>query len=277
MSTRKIRLAFALLFCLSLAVVPTTSAQLRQAAPPSGAEVVKMARAEAKPIGYEALAIYSKLRGAPFQQNVQFSNRWIQSHISYYDKTQDAGYRAYVKDMIDGGGDVQLGMRSWLSDPKNVAWWDNAIRQSVGDEGYARVVALNAAFAPGSNDYRLTYGGTRLFDPAKAVMTLNGTSRPGLSAPRMVLKHDSSANRDAMFAQMVKLGDRVRQQMFNFYDAYSKKRVSAEQVMAFNEAYMWAGGCALAATDANELNRVRRYVHALNYMANALGELGFKV
>src|SRR5829696_4735717 len=101
MSTRKIRLAFALSFCLPLIVVPTTSAQLRQAAP-SGAEVVKIARAQAKPIGYEALEIYSKLRGAPFQQNVQFSNRWIQSHISYYDKTQDAGYRSYVKDMIDG-------------------------------------------------------------------------------------------------------------------------------------------------------------------------------
>jgi hypothetical protein len=250
---------------------------LRQAASPSGAEVVKMVRAQAKPIGYEALAIYSRLRGAPFEQNVKFSNRWIESHITHYDKTKDAGYRAYVKDMIDGGGDVQLGMRSWLSDPKNVAWWDNAIRQSAGDEGYARVVALNAAFAPGSNDYRLTYGGTRLFDPNKGMMTLNGTSHPGLSAPRMMLKYNPGANSDEMFAQMVKLGDRVRQQMFNFYDAYSKKRVSAEQVRAFNEGYMWAGGCALAATNANEADRVRRYVHALNYMANTLGELGFKV
>lgn len=278
MSVPKIRFAFVLLFCLTVIAAQTTSAQVRapQTAP-SGDEVVKMARAQAKPIGYEALAIYSKLRVAPFQQNVQFSNRWIQSHITHYDKSRDTAYRAYVKDMIDGGGDVQLGMRSWLSDPRNVAWWDNAVRQSVGDEGYARVVALNAAFAPGSNDYRLTYGGTRLYDSDKAVMTLNGTARPALGPDRIVLKHDPGANKDEMFARMVKLGDGVRQQMFSFYDAYGKKKVNAEQVRAFNEAYMLAGGCALAATDANEVNRLKRYVHALNYMANTLSGLGFKV
>jgi hypothetical protein len=60
--------------------------------------------------------------------------------------------------MIDGGGEHGLGMRNWLTDTHNVAWWDNAVRQSVGDEGYARVVALNAAFAPGSKNYLLTYG-----------------------------------------------------------------------------------------------------------------------
>jgi hypothetical protein len=40
---------------------------------------------------------------------------------------------------------------------------------------------------------------------------------------------------------------------------------------------MWAGGCAMANTAANEVNRVKRYIHALNYMAHTLGELGFKV
>ncbi|MDT4895658.1 MAG: hypothetical protein QOH25_735 [Acidobacteriota bacterium] len=270
MSIRKIVFSFVLLFCLTLIVAPTTSAQS-----PSGDQVVKTVRAQAKPIGYEALAIYMKLRSAPFQQNVQFSNRWIQSHISYYDKSRDAGYRAYVKDMIDGGGDVQLGMRSWLSDPKNVAWWDNAIRQSASDEGYARVVALNAAFAPGSNDYRLTYGGTRLYDSGKNMMSLNGTTRPGLSSDRMTLKYDPRASNDEMFGRMIKFGDTVRQKMFNFYQAYADKKVTPEQVRAFNEAYILAGGCALAGTNALEANRVQRYVHALNFMSQELTRLGF--
>ena len=264
MPSKHIYLVPLVLLCmLSVIVTPTRAAQR-----PSGAEVIKIAQAKSQPLGFAALRNYENLRTKPFEENIKFSNRWIKSHIDYYDKKASAEYRAYTKDMIDGGGDVSLGMRRWLTDPQNVAWWDNTIRKLVGDEGYARVVALNAAFPPGSENYRLTYGGTRRFDPKTNNMSLNGTSRK-------INGTVTTATGDQLFDRMVTRGDGVRQQMLSFYAAYAKGKVSAAQVKKFNEGVIIAGGCALSATEAKEADRSIRYMNAVNFMGAQLDSLGF--
>src|SRR4051794_28497511 len=91
---------------LSVIVTPTSAAQR-----PSGAEVIKIAQAKSEPLGFAALRNYENIKTKPFEENIKFSNRWIKGHIDFYDKKASAEYRAYTKDMIDGGGDVSLGMR----------------------------------------------------------------------------------------------------------------------------------------------------------------------
>ena len=211
-----------LLVCLPLIVVSRSYAQRTQQ--PSGAEVVKMARARNQPLGFAALKVYEGTKNKPFEENVKFSNQWIRSHIDYYDKRAKPEYRAYVKDMIDGGGDVTLGMRGWLSDPKNVSWWDNTIRGLVGEDGYARVVALNAAFPAGSEEYRIVYGGSRRFDPETNTMTLNGNPQKVSEA----ITVQPNETHEQLFERMTKLGDAVRRQVFNFYGALQGGRVTRQ-------------------------------------------------
>jgi hypothetical protein len=237
---------------------------------PSGAEVIQIAQARSNPLGYGALKVYEKIKARPFKENVQFSNQWIKGHIDYYDHKASPAYRDYVKDMIDGGGDVSLGMRGWLSDPKNVAWWDNTIRKLVNDDGYNRVVALNGAFAPGSDDYRIVYGGSRKFNAATSTLSINGTPRK-----TSAVAAGANESHDELFGRMVKRGDEVRRQMFDFYAAYAKGKVSAEQVKKFNESVIVAGGCALSATDAKETARSTRYLNAVNFMGTRMDSLGF--
>ena len=265
----------ALPLCLMLVTLRQPFAQ--QPRTPTGEEVTSQIRTRTAPLGYGALKILNEIKQKPFKENVQFSNQWIQGHIDHYDKSSNQEYRAYVKEMIDGGGDVELGMRKWLSDPGNVAWWDNAIRQNVGDQGYARVVALNAGFPSGSDDYRVTFGGFRRYDVNANTMSLNGTSRTGGGGVKGTVVAQSSATRDQRFAVLTKLGDAVRQQMFNFYDAFSKGKVSADQVKTFNEALVWGGGCAITDTDSFTTVRSERYLAALNHMANTMDALGYQV
>jgi len=276
---KKLNLVSLIVLCLLLMIPIPNFAQKRfsgtegtQQLPP-GTEVIKMARARTEPLGFKALKVYDNVKSKPFEENVKFSNQWIRSHINYYDKKAAPRYRVYVKDMIDGGGDVTLGMRGWLSDPQNVAWWDSTIRKLVGDDGYARVVALNAAFPAGSEDYRIVYGGTRRFDPKTSTMSLNGTPQK----VELAIGLQTNETRDQSFERMTKLGDAVRQQIFNFYDAYAKRKVTAAQVSQFNESFIVAGGCAMANTAPNELDRTIRYLNALNHMAQTLDSLGFQV
>jgi len=267
----KTSFATLLLVCLPLIAVSRSFAQRTQQ--PSGAEVVKMARARTEPLGFNALKVYEEIKSNPFEENVKVSNQWIRGHIDYYDGKATPQYRAYVKDMIDGGGDVTLGMRGWLSDPKNVSWWDSTIRGLVGEDGYARVVALNAAFPAGSEEYRLVYGGSRRFDSKTNTMSLNGTPQK-VSAAISIRPNETH---EALFERMTRLGDAVRQQVFSFYAAYAKGKTTPAQVGKFNESFIRAGGCAMSNTEARELARSIRYINALNQMTQTLNSLGFRV
>src|SRR4051812_3912810 len=115
MRSKQIYLVPLIMLCMLSAIVTPTYAAQR----PTGAEVIKIAQAKPEPLGFAALRNYENIKTKPFEENVKFSNRWIKSHIDYYDKKASPEYRAYVKDMIDGGGDVSFGMRRWLSDPQN--------------------------------------------------------------------------------------------------------------------------------------------------------------
>jgi len=245
-------------------------APMPQALPASGAERLQLVESIAVPVGYGALQIYAKLKNQPFASNVAFSNQWIRSQLAAYDKAP-TDYQSDLREMIDGtkaeGG---LGMRQWLTDPKNVSWWDPTMRSVLGDAGYARVVSLNGAFPPGSREFQLVYGGTRLYDPATNSMMLNADKFPSVDQSAKAYKSGTPA-----FKDFVRFGGRVEDQMFRFYSAYAAGKVDQSKVKAFNRAYGLAGGCALSLTEPESVIKSTRYANAVNYMSNALTKLGF--
>jgi hypothetical protein len=244
---------------------------------PSGAALIKQAEEHPQPLGYKAAEIYQRLIAQDFAKNVEVSNGWIRAHLKFFDERAAPAYKAAVVSMLEGGGDHGLGMRHWLTDQKNAAWWDRAVKQVVGDDGYARIVALNEAFPAGSEDYVLTYGYDRKYDAAADAMELNGAHFDGLMKQSPKFTFAPGAKVDQTFEQLVKHGDDVRKQMYKFYEAYAAGKVTPAQVKTFNVAYVKAGGCALAATEEQEAIRAARYLNALNLMAKTLTELGFKV
>jgi hypothetical protein len=265
---RKIYLA-----ALLVGMLPATA--IAQQAP-SGQALIRQAETRAEPLGYKAAQIFKRLKAQNFEKNIEVSNAWIRAQVKFFDEKATPAYRAAVVSMLEGGGDHGLGMRYWLTDQANVAWWDSNVRKAVGDEGYARVVALNEAFPAGSNEYALTYGYERKYDAATDTMDLNGFHSQGLMKGNPRFKFSPGINVDQAFDELVKHGDVVRKQMYSFYDAYAAKKVKPAQVKAFNAAYVKAGGCAVAATSGKEEARAARYLNALNVMASALTELGFK-
>jgi len=242
----------------------------------TGAMLIQEAESRPAPLGQKASAIYKQLQRQSFKKNVSTSNSWIRSQVAFFDKKADAATKDALEHMTNGGGEHGLGMRQWLIDPKNVAWWDNMVRKSVGDDGYARVVALNSAFAPGSKDYILTYGHTRKYDPAKDTMSLDDVSAPGVMKSAARFNFTPNVKQGETFEQLVKFGDPVRKQMFRFYDDFAAGKVTAAQVKTFNAAYVMAGGCAMAATEEEQMPRALRYLNALNLMAKTMEELGYK-
>jgi hypothetical protein len=244
---------------------------------PTGAKLVQEAEARKAPLGQKAPEIYNKLVKQDFKKNVDTSNSWIRSQVEYFDKKADTSTKAALAHMTNGGGEHGLGMRQWLTDPQNVAWWDNTVRKTVGDEGYARIVALNAAFPPGSRDYILTYGYDRKYDPASDVMALNEATTPGIMKSGARFNFPAGVKTEDTFVQLVKFGDPVRKQMFRFYQDYAAGKVTPDQVRKFNSAYVKAGGCAMAATEEQQMPRALRYLNALNLMAMTMDDLGYKV
>jgi hypothetical protein len=267
------RISAALLAGLGLAIVTATAnGQVPERA---GQTLLAQAKAETRPLGVDGYAIFQILQHQSFENNVSFSNAWIKAQLEYFDQTKDAEYKTALAPMINGGADHGLGMRNWLTDPKNVGWWDGAVRDAAGDEGYARVVALNAAFAPGSGLYLLTYGYDRRYDAGQNLMKLNDASFEGVMNQAEVSKFAPDTPTKGTFSQLVKFGDPVRRQMFDFYRAYLDGKVTPAQVAVFNEAYIKSGGCALAATEEEEDARAQRYLNALNVMKITLGSLGY--
>lgn len=243
---------------------------------PSAEEVVKTLKDRKTPVGVEAAEVFEQLQKNSFEKNVEFSNQWIKDQLAAIDKT-DKDYQEYVAEMVDGPGDGALPMRRWLTDEKNVGTWDKNIQKLVGDDGYARVVAMNGAFKPGSEEFRLVYGGSRRYEPAKKAMMLNDSERAGERPEKMLVSFKSDATMDEKMATLIKFGDGVRKQMLKFYDDFKKGDVTEEQVTTFNEAYAWTGGCALGATNTLTDSLANRYLVGLHNMAETLGELGYKV
>ena len=65
--------------------------------------------------------------------------------------------------------------------------------------------------------------------------------------------------------------------MFKFYQDFSEGQITQEQLTKFNQAYIWAGGCALGPTQPESSQLAFRYLNAQNLMAVTLNELGYKV
>lgn len=240
-----------------------------------GSVLISKSESYERPLGVEAFTIYQVLKNQKFENNIAFSNAWIQGQLKAFDQSTDNTYKSALEPMVEGGHGHGIGMRNWLTDKKNVAWWDKMVRDNSSDEGYARVVALNAAFYPGSKQYLLTYGFNREFDPSSKVMMLNDTKFTNDNKALFEFRPDSDKNN--FFPQLVKFGDPVRQQMFSFYEAYSEGKVSPSDVSLFNKTYVKIGGCAMAATDVEEGPRAARYLNALNVMSITLDKLGFKI
>jgi hypothetical protein len=244
-------------------------------------DLLKLTEKSVEPIGYQALAIYNERKTNSFADNIQFSNQWIVAQIKVYDESKDASYKEYNQEMIDGGGpEKALGVRNWLGDKENVAYWDNAVKNAIGEDGYAKLIALNAAFAPSDkSNYRLIYGGIRAFDAKTNTFSING-SKVFDSQKKLNTYVTLSPKRDGKdyFNTLMKLAHPVRDAVFQFYSDFQAGKVSADKVRAFNKAYLVVGGCAMASTDVmhNGL-KANRYLVGLRYFADALTELGYAV
>lgn len=229
------------------------------------------------PLGGDAVAIFARIKNNDFQKNIDFSNQWIKDQLSAIDKSNKSS-KTYVAEMVEGNREKGiLGMRFWLTDEKNLATWDKTIQRNAGDEGYARVVALNAAFRPGSDEYHWVYGGVRTYDPKKNVMSLNKSERLGVPQKEVLVTFKEGATGEQRMDTLVKFGDAIRKQMFKFYEDFSNGKVTQEQVTRFNEAYIRAGGCAMAATQPETSPLATRYLNSLNLMATTLNKMGYKV
>ncbi|MEZ4888466.1 MAG: hypothetical protein R3E32_27310 [Chitinophagales bacterium] len=240
----------------------------------------KMALKGEMPIGIEALDFYAKIKGNSFEKNVQFSNNWIESHVVYYEKTRDRKYKEYMKESIEGGGPEKgLGMRGWISDKKNVARWDKDVAATIGEDGYARLIALNAAFKPGSDShFKMIYGGERLYDQKNDQFLMNSRAMKDAKLQKDYVQFNSrKPSYDDMFKTLLVFADKIRTQTFNFYADFRAGKVSEEQVATFNKAYVVVGGCAMASTDVMNDIKGLRYLKGLNYMAATLTELGYPV
>lgn len=242
-----------------------------------GQDVVKAFQPRTTPLGNNAAAVFARIKGNGFQKNIDVSNQWIKAQLAAIDRSNRT-YKAYVAEMVEGDREKGiLGMRSWLTDEKNLATWDKTVQRNAGDDGYARVVALNAAFPPGSDEYHWVYGGVRTYNPQTNMMTLNRSERAGVPREKVLVTFKEGATGEQRMDTLVKFGDAIRQQMFKFYQDYSDGKITQDQVTKFNEGYIWAGGCAMAATQPESAPLAFRYLNALNLMAVTLNDLGYKV
>lgn len=139
------------------------------------------------------------------------------------------------------------------------------------------MIALNAAFPPGTEAFLLTYGGDRRYDSETNTLMFNGTKYQVVSRKAMTRTFDPALSLDQKFDVEVKFSDAIRQQMYRFYEAFYAGKISQQQVRRFNEAYVMAGGCALSATAPKSNLRADRYLYSMNLMANAMNKLGFSV
>ena len=248
---------------------------------PTATEVLTWANSLPIPLGAEAFSvgIFDRLVEDSFENNIGFSNQWITDQIDFYDNQADDAYREYTTEIMEGSGDGGLGMRFWLTDEDNLAFWDNAVRRNAGERGYARIVALNAAFTPGSDAFRANYGGSRSYDPETNTILFNDQEFPGVSSEEAIFELDipsdpSEEELAELFKQTIRLGEPVRQQIFRLYEAFLQGEVTQEQISLFNETYVLTGGCAIAATDVQTEALVHRYLQSLNLMSQTLLEIG---
>jgi hypothetical protein len=241
----------------------------------TGQSVIDSARGLGTPIGFGARALYAEYQKNSFETNVLMSNAWIQGQVDFYEKA-DSCYMMYLDEMMNGGGvEGGLGMRQWLSDPENVQFWDNFIQKNIGDDGYARLIALNGAFGPGSDSFEWTYGGIRRYSADSQMLMLDGAA---VAMDKEIGAFEEGLSSEAKFAFLVLFGHNVRMAMYDFYDAFAAGQVTAAEVADFNEAYIVAGGCAITSTDSTQLPlRESRYLAGLNYVGVKLTELGYTV
>lgn len=225
------------------------------------------AQAQEQPIGFEALAQFESLSTKTFGQVMQASNAWIKQQIGAFERG-DQRYKRRLATLVYGDeAEAGLGMAFWLTDTTNAGVWDRAVRDEIGVSGYARIVALNSAFPAGAK-FAAVYGGERRHDARRGVVTLNGVPS----------ELGAVVARPRRQAELNQFGDKVRRQMFRFYEEFRKGGISQEMVGKFNRAYRIAGGCAIAGTDVlDSYPRFARYSAALNLMASTLAELGFPI
>ncbi|PHN03965.1 hypothetical protein [Flavilitoribacter nigricans] len=248
----------------------------------SSSEILSLAESVKEPIGIKALDIYEERKAQSFDDNVRYSNNWIQSQIDFYDSVsgENKGYSEYIEEMIEGGGpEKSLGMRGWLNDPDNVAFWDNAVQQSIGDDGYAMLISLNGAFQPEvSSQFRLIYGGTRLFHDQEDRLSINGSFFENIELTNKFGEFPDNPSNEDFFRVINGLSHKIRLQVFQLYTDYRNGNLSEETIRRFNRAYAVVGGCATANTDAaDNLPKAQRYLSGLNFFAQELTEMGYTI
>ena len=229
------------------------------------------------PFGVDMALVYDEIVQREFQTNVEYSNKWIRGQLSAYRRATKS-YKRRLREMVNGGGpEGGFGMRTWLTDPGNVRFWDNAVRSAVGDQGYARVVAINQAFGFGSREYLLIYGDHRRYNQRTQILSLNKVRFRPLRSNQVLLRYPGTTDMDLQFAYQAKFGDPIRAQMLRFYNDFIAGKVSRSKVATFNGAYALAGGCAMAQTGPKTRAKAQRYWAAHNIMARALSRLGYPI
>jgi hypothetical protein len=200
------------------------------------------------------------------------SSNGAQEQVGFYDQADDA-YKMDLGILIQGGGPWDdLGMRHWA---QTGASWDGLLLDSIGTEGYARVIALFLAFPPGDELFLRSFGGSRGYDRERQVILLNGTEFPAITLENFHPSYlfQESDPTEKRIETLIHLGDAVRSAMFGFYAAFLKGELSLEQVSEFNAAYLLAGGSALANSEidtGNVQGKLEMHLHALNLMSGAL-------
>lgn len=231
-------------------------------------ETERFATALRKPIGANAPQYFEQLREKPFEEVVRINNEYILAQVSAF-RTGSREYKRQLAELMHGSSLEQgLGWSNYLTEPSNlgVGGWDEKVREAVGEEGYARLVAFVQSFAVGSDEWRYTFGGERRLDLETGGLRLNNAL---VEAPELRV-------RPQRFAEQIEFSDKIRQRMFAFYEEFARRRIPQEQVVAFNRALVTVGGCVLAATDnPTHTLAFQRYNVALNLMDQALEELGF--
>lgn len=264
----------------SLEVVP------RDGRPPAGETVLRRAAGRSEPLGIGALdALSERLSGRPLRAVVSAQNDWARHQIDAYRSAPPVSdYRLMLAPFVEGPGGLRR-VFAPAADGHPTAWARSQIGW-LGPDAFTRLTAFLEGFPPGSDAFRMVFGGTRRPDAEEGGLVFLGSELEAAGSD------DADGGAPAVNgpAARSRYAAAVRRTIFDFYRRYRDGRADAEAVRRFNRAMVIAGGPALVAWGAVPRARSKEAADTaaagtadpagpigLNRMASVLEELGHEV
>lgn len=258
----------------SVEVVP------RDRRPPAGRAVLRRAAERPEPLGIAALdALSERLRGRPLGEVVRVQNRWARRHVDAFRSAPPlSDYRLMLAPFVEGPGGLRRAFAP-VAGGRPTAWARSQIAW-LGADAFTRLTAFLEGFPPGSDAFRMVFGGTRRLDAGSGRVLFLGTELEAAGSG------DAGGGTVDGPAARSRYAAAVRRAIFGFYRSWRDGDVDRSGVRRFNRAMVAAGGPALVAWGAVAGGRAAGAADTaaapaspagLSPMAAVLEELGHQV